>query len=1063
MGVLKPFILEDFDRKKPFSSFLPGVAGLKGIPLWTYYANRGQGITSVGSKDKNGSIIEFNPACIAYEKVSTQGFRTFIKINNQDVIEIFGPRTKDSKVKRTMYITGASFAIEEENVDEGYRYTVKYFGLANMPLGALVRRVKFEALKDNLQIELLDGTTQVLPQGISNGAYKDCGNLMRSWIDVYHMEDNTPFYTMRASSSDEAEVKGIETGNFFLAKNDNKLMKVISDLEVIFGYDNSRTYPVNFKDNSLKELLNKKQYVTNKIPCAFVGIEKSLNKGTSIEIEEMLGYLPTYDLLVKNLDKILAENFFEEKEIESEMLIKELTDDVKTETNYPLFDEYMRQSYLDNFLRGGYPVKLGKNKPTAYYIYSRKHGDPERDYNWFNLEPEYYSQGNGNFRDVNQNRRNDVIFNNFLGDKNIKLFMDLIALDGYNPLVINGSTYLLNEGVNPESLSEQILGNINKNFVNILKDYFTPGRIINFFVKENVTPILPDDEILDIIFENSTEQIEAVFGEGYWIDHFTYNLDLIKSYLYVYPEKEDELLFDDSSYKYFYNPVYVLPRKEKIGLTKDGRVRQYGSTKEITDEEKAEIKYNLYHSNWAKTADGKVLTVNLMAKLVSLITVKFASRDPFGYGLMMDANKPGWNDAMNGLPGLLSSGISEMLELKRLLDYTNSAFRFGAKGLEKTILLPVEVSDLLKQIKNNIYELNEHKIDKIEYFNLTQNALEEYREKVKLGIVSGLVEWEGSKLYIHLGLMRAQVDIKISELKEQFDILPTYLRYDVVDYQKLDGYTSYGLQKIDPARYEMKALPAFLEAPARALKTKLDENILRKQYEEVKNSGMYDQKLHTYRTSCSLENETLEIGRIRAFTPGWLERESNFMHMTFKFLYGLLKSENYDDFFEEIRTNFPPFMDPEIYGRSVLENSSFIATSCNPDPAVHGEGFVARLSGSNTEVLSMWLIMMFGHYPFGVREKELTLRLKPILPIDFFKEGIVKTTFLKSIEVIYTNLTNLHSYDQMVVVDRYELIGSDGKIAKVINSPVIVGEDAIDVRDHKYPQIKVYLGYKNNK
>lgn len=1059
MGVLKPFILEDFDRKKPFSSFLPGVAGLRGIPLWTYYANRGQGITSVGSKDKNGSIIEFNPACIAYEKVSTQGFRTFIKINNKDVIEIFGPRTKDSTLKRTMYINGASFTIEEENLVEGYRYTVKYFGLPNMPIGALVRRVKLEALKDNLKIELLDGTTQVLPQGLTNGAYKDCGNLMRSWIDVYHLDNNTPFYTMRASSSDEAEVKEVETGNFFLAKSDNKLMKVISDLEIIFGYDNSRTTPVNFNTTSLKELFSHKQYVTNKIPCAFVGVEKDLTKGSCIEIDEMLGYLPTYDLLTKNLDEILSENFFEGKENESEMLIKELTDDVKTETNYQLFDEYMRQSYLDNFLRGGYPVKLGNKKPTPYYIYSRKHGDPERDYNWFNLEPEFYSQGNGNFRDVNQNRRNDVIFNNFLGDKNIKLFMDLIALDGYNPLVINGSTYLINDDVDKNELSIKILGNVNEKFVKILSDYFTPGKIINFFVKEEVVPLLNDDDILDIIFENSTEQIEAVFGEGYWIDHFTYNLDLIETYLYVYPEREKELLFNDYSYKYFYNPVYVLPRKERIGLTKDGKVRQYGSTKEISESEKISINYNPYHSNWAKTADGKVVKVNLLAKLISLILVKFASRDPFGYGLLMDANKPGWNDAMNGLPGLLSSGIAETLELRRLIDYTYSASNLVMTTIDETIKLPNEIVELYNKIHTNIKELNTKVIDENEYFNLTQNALEEYRDKVKLGVVSGLTELKCVAAHVTLGSMKTIIDDKIEELEKKYDILPTYIRYDVVDYQKLNGTTPYGLQKIDPIEYEMKALPAFLEAPARALKTMHNKELAVKQYSDIKFSEMYDQKLHTYRTSCSLENETLEIGRIRAFTPGWLERESNFMHMTFKYLYGLLKSEAYDEFFEEIKTNFPAFMDPNIYGRSVFENSSFIATSCNPDPAVHGEGFVARLSGSNTEVLSMWLIMMFGHNPFRVSREKLTLSLKPILPIDFFKEGIVKTTFLKSIEVIYINLTNLHSYDQMVVVDHYELIGSNGKVAKVINSPVIVGEDAIDVREKKYPQIKVYLGY----
>lgn len=51
-------------------------------------------------------------------------------------------------------------------------------------------------------------------------------------------------------------------------------------------------------------------------------------------------------------------------------------------------------------------MQLGNNK--IFYVYSRKHGDLERDYNYFSMLPEFYSQGNGNFRDVNQNRRCDT-------------------------------------------------------------------------------------------------------------------------------------------------------------------------------------------------------------------------------------------------------------------------------------------------------------------------------------------------------------------------------------------------------------------------------------------------------------------------------------------------------------------------------------------------------------------------------------------------------------------------------------------------------------------------------
>ena len=44
------YVLEDYDAKPTFSSFLPGVAGLYGKPVWSFYVNRGQGVASFGSK-----------------------------------------------------------------------------------------------------------------------------------------------------------------------------------------------------------------------------------------------------------------------------------------------------------------------------------------------------------------------------------------------------------------------------------------------------------------------------------------------------------------------------------------------------------------------------------------------------------------------------------------------------------------------------------------------------------------------------------------------------------------------------------------------------------------------------------------------------------------------------------------------------------------------------------------------------------------------------------------------------------------------------------------------------
>ena len=61
-------------------------------------------------------------------------------------------------------------------------------------------------------------------------------------------------------------------------------------------------------------------------------------------------------------------------------------------------------------------------------------------------------------------------------------------------------------------------------------------------------------------------------------------------------------------------------------------------------------------------------------------------------------------------------------------------------------------------------------------------------------------------------------------------------------------------------------------------------------------------------------------------------------------------------FYEEIKTGLVPFMDNKRYGRSPLEAASFIVSSAFPDPKLHGASFLARLSGSTAEMLSMWAV-----------------------------------------------------------------------------------------------------------
>lgn len=86
----------------------------------------------------------------------------------------------------------------------------------------------------------------------------------------------------------------------------------------------------------------------------------------------------------------------------------------------------------------------------------------------------------------------------------------------------------------------------------------------------------------------------------------------------------------------------------------------------------------------------------------------------------------------------------------------------------------------------------------------------------------------------------------------------------------------FGLPVVTVSRFRAEALPAFLEGPVHMLKTVESPEQAGAIYQAVKTSGLYDEKLKMYKTSVSLDGQPQEIGRIRAFTPGWLERESIF-------------------------------------------------------------------------------------------------------------------------------------------------------------------------------------------
>jgi len=1030
------FTVKNYNQLSPFSNFLPGVAGKMGIPLWVFYINRGQGISGYGLQDKNHPIMAFTPANKAYENAPTTGFRTFIKANGK-IHEAFHVDETDS---HKMKIDYASFSIEQTLKALNLKIKVTYFGLVNEPLGGLVRQVELTNLNDgSVDLELLDGIAEILPSGIQNAAFKTSSNILSSWADVKHLETNLPFFTLRASTGDTSEVKKQSDGNFYFGFSQGELIQPIVDPYIIFGENTAKTKANGFEQHSIKGLLKQKQVTANKFACAFLPIQGQLAKGETMTWFAISGHASDFSILENYAKDALKEEYGEKKLEEAQQVIDDMLKDVETHSSYPIFDQYIKQNYLDNILRGGYPEAIGN---TIYHLYSRRHGDLERDYNFFSLAPEYYSQGNGNFRDVCQNRRLDSFFNRSVKAFNIQHFASLIQLDGYNPLSINGILYQLKPSVDRKVLIKELFDQANGQLDALFDQPFTPGTIVNFIEKHKIQTKVTTKEYLDKIIKHSEPSIQAVFGEGFWIDHFTYVLDLIEAYEGIYPDNMKTLLFEEEEYLYFDSPVSIHKKKDKIVKNDEGNIRQYGSLIHFDEEKMKKLNIDPHHPYWAKWND-QTYRSNLYIKLLILVMTKHSLLDPDGIGIEMEAEKPGWNDAMNGLPGLLGSGVSESIELLRIIDFL---MKYSD---DETIILPSEIHDLFNQLNQSLtYE------QRVE-------IRETYRDHIRFGLKGEKTSLNVQKVHKYLENLKEEISRSISLLLDESKdhIIPTFLQYQVQKYdlqEDKDGKMKLhqGYPLVIPQGYQRLALTPFLEAPARLLKVLDDQDRLKAMHKAIKSSDLYDHQLKMYKTSGDLNQETHEIGRIHAFTKGWLERESNFLHMSYKYLLGLLKAGLYDSFFEEIKTNLVCFMDPSIYKRSTLENSSFLATSNNPDATIHGKGYFARLSGSTVEALNIWTLMMTGGQPFNEVEGELQLNFQPKLHASFFKEGRVSFKFLKDITVNYIADEVCHTYDKFQV-RKFEVMNEEETIE--IHDSVIKGDLASKIRDGHYKTLNIYI------
>lgn len=1034
------FVIEQYNDCAPFASFLPGIAGLYGRPAWVFYVNRGQAVASFGMRNKDGAFLEFFPADKAYQLTANRGFRTFLKVDDGRQVLKYEPfqRGAGVNVRQRLYIATESVGVEEINSALGIRIRADMTTLPEADVAGLLRRVEVCNISDRpLRLEIVDGLPQVLPYGLNQWLVKFMSRTSEAFISTEGVSDNAPYYRLKVWPTDSPQVEAINAGHFFAGFLNGQRNQVVVDAERIFGLAGDFTRAEAFFANAPADY--QQQILGNQNPAAFQNLSMQLAAGQSRVFYGVYGHADSPEQHQAFLAECSHPDYFEAKRRQNRELLQSSGQRAFTATAQPLFDGHIRQCFLDNGLRGGFSIPVPGGQ--RLYLFGRKHGDLERDYNDFLLQDTPFSEGNGDFRDMLQNRRMDIFLDPALDDRNIRYFFNLIQPDGNNPCLLRNSRFWLAD-------AQAFLAHFPKvpGLQALLAGEFKYAELWQLLHKADA-----DDDLLTEILTQAEEIEDAEFDRGYWSDHWTYLLDLLNSYAAIFPDRLTDLLLD-KCYSFFDPTHYVVPRSQKYQATATG-LRQFGAVQfDPAKKELIEARDRQRYRVRSQHGHGDIVYTSLLGKILTLVCNKLANLDYFGVGIEMEADRPGWCDALNGLPGVFGSAINETIELKRLADFCLTALT----EQQGDCPLPQELTEFLLKLDEL---LQSPELTAERFWREAGSLKENYRSQVFMGFAGPEQNLSLSRVCEFLARASRHLDTAIAKAKTPNGIVSFFAHQAVQDGAEIS--------------FRQKPLPLFLEGFVHAMRV-ADHDEARRLYVAVQNSQLFDRKLGMYRLNEPLGDDALALGRIGVFHYGWLENGSIFMHMHYKFVLEMVRCGLISEFYRHMPQLLVAFHDPERYKRNPLETSSFVVCSdFSVDPRQHGRGCVARLSGSTVEMLHLWLHLFLGPQPFVLDNSELAFRPRPLLAETLFTEderhaevfgerenlpaNSTACALLGNCLLVYLNPERRDCFGPNAVKpSRFELYGRDGS-RQSVSASQLSGQAAHALRQGQIRRLEVLL------
>ena len=656
--------------------------------LWAYISSVG-GIAA-GRQNPDNSLFPYYTDDKLHEQTST-GLHTKISVTNANgnnyIWEPFS-RIKKHKIQRNLYRSPLGNKIVFEEINKELNISYQYLMQGSGKYGFIFKSKLSNLSNESLKFTVINGIQDISPFGISVGNQESMSNLINAY-KYGEILNNSKIgvFSLTTLISDKPEpVEAMYANIVWGSSNFDHTASLSIDKEINNIYGQKLNYYIKFDkkitsnesiDWSLNadvkknqdqilmlenEILNKKSII-NEIKQNLDYSSKKLTEyvqfsdGFQLTNNRSNDFRHTSNVLYNIMRGGVFINGYEIK-------ISQFLDFLK-KRNKIAFSEFKEISIeLNNRLSLDEILKLCNNsknndlKRLGYeflpLVFSRRHGDPSRPWNYFNIKVSNKKDDTlinyeGNWRDIFQNWEALSISYPKYTNSFIAKFLNATTVDGFNPYRMN------QDGIDWEIIEK------DDNWTHI--GYWNDHQIIYLL------------KLLELSYNNSNDELLDMLNRK--IFSFANVPYRIKSFDQIMKNPKSTIDFDHELNSKIMKLVDTLGQDGKLVIKNDS-----------------------------------VIHVSMIEKLFILILPKITFLVPGG-GIWLNTQRPEWNDANNATVG---NGLS-MVTTCYLRKYVNFIKLLVERSILNNFQMFEALQIAIKNINKYLLEYHQDKISKYELLN----------------------------------------------------------------------------------------------------------------------------------------------------------------------------------------------------------------------------------------------------------------------------------------------------------------------------------------------------------